>query len=190
MAFEFKKLDIPDVLLIKPKVFSDVRGFFFESYRRSEFIENGITDEFIQNNHSSSKQGVLRGLHYQLNPYGQAKLIRVVKGEVFDLAVDIRKGSPTYGKWVGQNISAQNKEMLYIPEGFAHGFCVLSDSADLIYLCSKEYNAQADRGIIWNDPDLSINWPIKEPILSNKDLALPSLAEAENNFTDQSESQS
>ena len=182
MSFIFKKLEIPDIILIEPKVFGDARGFFFETYKKSEFVKNGIGIDFVQHSHSKSENGTLRGLHYQLNPDAQAKLVRVVSGEIFDVVVDIRKNSPSYGKWVSQTLSGENKKMLYIPEGFAHGFCVLSNSSEVIYSFTKEYNSNSDRGIIWNDSEIAIEWPISKPILSNKDLALPLLRDAENKF--------
>ena len=176
MPFDFKKLSIPDVILVIPKVFNDDRGFFLEGYKKSEFIKNGILTEFNQDNHSKSTKGVLRGLHYQAFPKTQAKLVRCVRGEIFDVAVDIRKNSPTFGKWVGEKLSEENKHMLYIPEGFAHGFRVLSDVAELMYKASNEYSKEHDRGILWNDPDININWGIDfEPILSEKDKIQPKL---------------
>ena len=165
------KTEIPDVLIFEPKVFSDERGFFFESFNQKIFEEAvGRKVEFVQDNHSKSRKGVLRGLHYQLEPYAQGKLVRCVVGEVFDVAVDIRKSSPTFGKWVGVNLSAENKRQLWIPEGFAHGFLVLSETAEFLYKTTNYYNPQSDRGIIWNDPSLNIKWPLVEkPILSKKD---------------------
>ena len=178
MPFEFKKLSIPDVILVIPKVFDDERGFFLESYKKSEFYKNGITVEFNQDNHSKSTKNVLRGLHYQAAPKAQAKLVRCIAGEIFDVAVDIRKNSPTYGKWVGEKLSAENKHMLFIPEGFAHGFRVLSDKAELIYKASNEYSKEHDRGILWNDPDINVNWGSGfEPVLSDKDKHQPKLKE-------------
>ncbi len=178
MPFEFKKLSIPDVILVIPKVFDDERGFFLESYKKSEFHKNGITIEFNQDNHSKSTKNVLRGLHYQSAPKAQAKLVRCIAGEIFDVAVDIRKNSPTYGKWVGEKLSAENKHMLFIPEGFAHGFRVLSDKAELIYKASNEYSKEHDRGILWNDPDINVNWGSDfEPVLSDKDKHQPRLKE-------------
>ncbi len=178
MPFEFKKLSIPDVILVTPKVFGDNRGFFLEGYKKSEFFNNGITVEFNQDNHSQSTKGVLRGLHYQKAPKSQAKLVRCIEGEIFDVAVDIRKNSPTFGKWVGEKLSAENKNMLFIPEGFAHGFVVLSEKAQLLYKASNEYAPECDRGIRWNDPDININWGIDfEPILSEKDTNQPFLKE-------------
>ena len=178
MPFEFKKLEIEDVILIEPKVFGDERGFFMESYKKSDFVANGIDIEFNQENHSSSTKGVLRGLHYQLAPKGQAKLIRCIEGEIFDVAVDIRKNSPTFGKWIGEKLSAENKKMLFIPDGFAHGFVVLSERAQLVYKASNEYSKEHDRGLAWNDPDININWGIDfEPVLSEKDKVQPLLKE-------------
>jgi len=182
MGFGFKRLEIPDLILIEPKVFKDERGFFMEVYKQSDFKAFGISESFLQDNHSRSLKGVLRGLHYQNPPKAQGKLIRVVVGKIFDVAVDIRKGSPYYGKWVGLVLSAQNKRMLYIPPGFAHGFCVLSRVAEIIYKTTEEYSPQHEAGIIWNDPEIGIEWPIKEPILSEKDKKWPPLKEAWNEF--------
>ena len=181
MNFEFERLSIPEVILIKPKVFDDERGFFLEFYKYSIFKEAGIDFIFVQDNHSKSKKGVLRGLHYQLNPKAQGKLVRCIRGKVWDVAVDIRKGSPTYGKWVAVELSEENKFMLWIPPGFAHGFVAFEDS-EIIYKCTSEYEPSLDRGIIWNDPEIGIPWPVKEPILSKKDASLPPLKEAEINF--------
>lgn len=176
MPFSFKKLYIDDVTLISPKVFSDGRGFFMESYQKTEFQKNGIYTEFNQDNHSRSTKGVLRGLHYQKQPKAQAKLVRCTRGEIFDVAVDIRKNSKTFGKWVGEILSEENKNMLYIPEGFAHGFVVLSEEAELLYKASNEYSAENDRGIRWNDPDIGINWGwTKDPLISEKDAKQPFL---------------
>ena len=178
MPFEFKKLSIPDVILVTPKVYGDNRGFFLEGYKKSEFFNNGITVEFNQDNHSQSTKGVLRGLHYQKAPKAQAKLVRCIEGEIFDVSVDIRKNSPTFGKWVGEKLSAENKNMLFIPEGFAHGFVVLSEKAQLLYKASNEFAPDFDRGVRWNDPDININWGIDfEPILSEKDTKQPFLRE-------------
>lgn len=182
MSFRFQRLAIPDVILIHAPNFPDGRGFFRETYKLSEFAGHGITLPFVQDNHSRSIRGVLRGLHYQKNPRAQGKLVRVAHGEIFDVAVDIRKSSPTYGKWVGENLSAENNRMMYIPPGFAHGLCVLSDFADVIYKVTDEYVPALDRGIIWNDPDLAITWGITHPILSPKDMRLPRLNDADNNF--------
>ncbi len=182
MPFEFKRLEIPDVVLVIPKVFEDERGFFMETFKKSDFEKFGIKADWVQDNHSKSKKGVLRGLHYQLNPKAQGKLVRVVRGAVFDVAVDIRKGSPWYGKWVGVILSEENKYMLWIPPGFAHGFVALEDDTEVMYKCTEEYAPELDRGIIWNDPELRIIWPVRNPILSKKDAEHPSLKEAENNF--------
>lgn len=176
MPFEFSKTSIKDVIVVTPKVFGDNRGFFLESYKKSEFTKNGITVDFIQDNHSKSTKGVLRGLHYQTNPKAQAKLVRCSKGKIFDVAVDIRKSSPTFGKWVGEILSEDNKKMLFIPAGFAHGFVVLSDEAELLYKASEEYSPQNDKGIRWNDKEININWGINfEPIVSEKDNIQPFL---------------
>ena len=162
------------VLLIEPRVFGDDRGFLFESYSRRKFEDYGIDVTFVQDNHSKSRKGVLRGLHYQENNR-QAKLVRVTQGEVFDVVVDIRKNSPTFGKWVGARLSGENHRQMFIPVGFAHGFCVLSDAAEVLYKCSDYYLPENERGIIWNDPDIGIEWPIDDPILSEKDKKYPRL---------------
>ncbi|TXU08307.1 dTDP-4-dehydrorhamnose 3,5-epimerase [Enterobacter hormaechei] len=171
------KTDIPDVLIFEPKVFGDDRGFFFESFSQKVFEEAvGRKVEFVQDNHSKSCKGVLRGLHYQLEPYAQGKLVRCVAGEVFDVAVDIRKSSPTFGKWVGVNLSAENKRQLWIPEGFAHGFYVLSESAEFVYKTTNFYVPNVESGIIWDDKSLAIKWPLDGmPIISAKDKKLPHL---------------
>ncbi|ATX92610.1 dTDP-4-dehydrorhamnose 3,5-epimerase [Citrobacter portucalensis] len=163
--------EIPDVLIFEPKVFGDERGFFMESFNQKLFEEIvGRKVDFVQDNHSSSSKGVLRGLHYQLPPYAQAKLVRCVVGEVFDVAVDIRKGSPTFGKWVGVHLSAENKRQLWIPEGFAHGFLVLSDKAEFLYKTNNYYSPNHEMGILWCDVDLAISWPLESEIfLSKKD---------------------
>ena len=178
MPFEFIKQEIEDIILIKPKVFGDNRGFFMESYKKSDFFKNGIKVEFNQDNHSKSTAHVLRGLHYQAKPYGQAKLVRCSKGKIYDVAVDIRPDSKTFGKYVKVELSEDNKQMLFIPEGFAHGFVVLSDVAELLYKASGEYNPLADRGVLWNDKNINIDWEIDfEPILSEKDKIQPKLSE-------------
>lgn len=174
MPFEFEKQKIEDVILVKPKVFGDKRGFFLESYKKSEFIQNGINVEFNQDNHSKSTAHVLRGLHYQEAPYVQAKLVRCSKGRILDAAMDIRPDSPTFGEYVIVELSEENKHMLFIPEGFAHGFVVLSDVAELLYKASGEYAPQADRGILWSEIDWGIDF---EPILSEKDEKQPRLKE-------------
>lgn len=182
MPFKFLKTSLPGIVLIEPRIFSDARGLFTELFKASEFQANGVVMAFVQANHSRSRKNILRGLHYQLNPQAQAKLVSVVQGEIFDVTVDIRRGSPTYGQWVAQRLSETNKRMLFIPEGFAHGFCVVSEVADVIYYCSREYAPDLERTILWNDPVISIDWPIKEPLLSAKDSKGLLLSQAENNF--------
>ncbi len=182
MPITITRLSIPEVLLIEPRVFGDERGFFLETYKRSQFAEMGVTQTFVQTNHSRSCRDVLRGLHYQLPPMAQGKLVMTLRGAVFDVAVDIRRHSPTYGQWVGELLSDENHRLLYIPPGFAHGFCVVSDIADFVYQVSAEYSPAHDRGIRWNDPALGVRWPILAPLLSPKDAALPLLHEAENTF--------
>ncbi|WP_369425121.1 dTDP-4-dehydrorhamnose 3,5-epimerase [Methanothrix sp.] len=182
MPFSFRRLEIPDVVMIEPRVFRDERGFFMESYKHSEFAAFGIKERFVQDNHSRSKKGVLRGLHYQNPPRAQGKLVRAVSGEIFDVAVDIRKGSPTYGRWVGVNLSEENMRMLYIPAGFAHGFLTLSDVADVMYKTTDEYSPEHEAGIIWNDPEIGIKWPLDEPVLSPRDARWPGLRDAVNRF--------
>ena len=174
MTFEFEKQKIEDVILVKPKFFGDNRGFFMETYKKSEFFKNGIQEEFFQDNHSKSMIHVLRGLHYQAKPYGQAKLVRCLKGKIYDVAVDIRKSSKTFGQYVKVELSEENKHMLFIPDGFAHGFVALTNDVELLYKTSREYAPNADRGLIWNDEDLNIDWEINfEPILSEKDKVQP-----------------
>lgn len=182
MPFNFKKMTIPDVVLVEPQIFSDKRGVFLEICKKSEFERFGLDKPFTQVNHSRSQKNVLRGLHYQSAPHAQAKLVHVVSGEIFDVGVDLRRDSPTYGKWVGQVLSSQNRKMLYIPEGFAHGFCVMSDIAEVIYHCTAEYSQAHDRGIIYSDKQLDIKWPIDNPVLSDKDMSLPSLEDSIHDF--------
>ncbi|MFH1305228.1 MAG: dTDP-4-dehydrorhamnose 3,5-epimerase [Candidatus Omnitrophota bacterium] len=183
MAFKFTKLTIPEVILIEPPVFTDERGFFAEIYKRDDFAEHGIKESFVQENHSgSSFKDVVRGLHYQKAPAAQTKLVRVIRGRIFDVAVDIRKASLTYGKWVSAELSAENRRMLYVPEGFAHGFCTLEDNTEVIYKCGAVYSPENDRGIKWDDPAIGIDWSVKNPILSEKDGRWPVLAEADNAF--------
>ena len=182
MPFTFKRLSIHDVILIEPQSFSDDRGFFFESFKESDFFSNGIDKKFVQDNFSHSVNGVIRGLHFQKSPKAQAKLVTVLKGKIFDVAVDIRKNSPTYGKWVSEILSGEIHNLLYVPEGFAHGFCVISDEADVLYKVSNEYSQEHERSIIWNDPKLDIQWPIKKPIISNKDNKLSLLENLDNDF--------
>lgn len=173
-------LAIPDVLLIEPKIFGDERGFFFESFNQSRFEDAiGRKVQFVQDNHSRSSKNVLRGLHYQIRQ-PQGKLVRVTQGEVFDVAVDLRKNSPTFGQWVGARLSAENKHQLWVPEGFGHGFVVLSESADFLYKTTDYYAPEHERCVIWNDPALGIEWPIEgEPVLSGKDKVGKLLGEAE-----------
>ncbi len=168
---------IPEVLLVKPDVHGDARGFFFESYHREKFAGLGIKENFVQDNHSKSSRGTLRGLHYQLK-HAQAKLCRVVAGEVLDVAVDIRLGSPTFGKWVSAILSAENKMQIFVPRGFAHGFVTLSDTAEFLYKCSDLYRPEDEHGILWSDPDLAIDWGVSAPLLSDKDKKYPTLAKA------------
>jgi len=165
---EIIETSLPGVLLIKPRVFTDPRGFFMETYRENVLAAAGIRDRFVQDNHSHSSRGVLRGLHYQLRT-PQAKLCRVVQGEVLDIAVDIRLGSPSFGIWMSVPLSGDNHLQLYIPRGFAHGFVVLSETADFLYKCSDYYDASDDRGVLWNDPEIGIDWQTPAPILSEKD---------------------
>ena len=179
---KFKKISTPieGLYIIEPRAFQDERGFFMESYNKKDFAEIGLAMEFVQDNHSRSKKGVLRGLHFQ-DKHPQGKLVRVTCGEVFDVAVDVRKNSPTFGKWYGVILSEENKRMFYIPEGFAHGFLVLSEEVDFLYKCTDYYYPNEDCGIIWNDPDLGIDWPLDRinPILSEKDKNRPELKNVE-----------
>lgn len=165
------------VLIIEPKVFADHRGFFLETYNEQRYREAGIDLRFVQDNHSKSQRGILRGLHYQLTK-PQAKLVWVVAGAIWDVAVDIRKGSPTFGKWFGMTLDAEKKQQLLIPPGFAHGFAVVSETAEVYYKCNAFYDPKDEAGIVWNDPDLKISWPIEAPVLSTKDAALPALKNA------------
>jgi dTDP-4-dehydrorhamnose 3,5-epimerase len=175
MPFDFKKTSIEGLLIIQPRVFADERGFFMETYKKGDFVKAGINEEFIQDNHSFSSKGVLRGIHLQKDPYAQGKLVRCVKGSVWDVAVDLRVESETFGKWYGLEITEKNKTMFYIPPGFGHGFLTLQDNTHFFYKCTNEYNPDADSGIIWNDDDLNIEWPLKEDFsLSDKDIVLQS----------------
>ena len=173
MPFSFQKLAIPDALLIEPNIASDPRGFFMETYKRSVFAAAGIDEVFVQENHSSSGRGVLRGLHFQEGPHAQSKLIRVLSGEIFDVAVDIRPGSPTRGQWVGVTLSAANRRMMYLPRWCAHGFCVVSEQAEVVYMMTAEYAPAHESGLMWNDPALAIKWPIASPTLSDRDKKWP-----------------
>lgn len=180
----FIETKIKGLWIIEPKIFWDKRGFFMESYNQRKFHENGITEEFVQDNISRSVKGILRGLHYQLAPHSQGKLVRVTRGAVFDVAVDIRLGSPTFGNWFGYTLSGENKHALYIPPGFAHGFCVLTDEAEFTYKCTAFYAPEAERSIAWNDPQIAIKWPIipDQNLMSEKDRKAPTLDKAEINF--------
>jgi len=167
---------IKDILIIEPRVFEDSRGFFMETYHQKRYLKSGINKIFVQDNLSFSIQGTLRGLHYQVK-HPQAKLIQVIKGEIFDVAVDIRPGSSTFGKWTGVYLSDKNKRQLFIPEGFAHGFCVLSETAFFLYKCSDFYAQEDECGIHWTDPDIGIDWPVKDPLISEKDRQNPNLCD-------------
>lgn len=178
---EATKLSIPDLILFTPKIFGDDRGFFYESFNQDKFNSlTGLNPDFVQDNHSKSEKGVLRGLHYQLNPKAQGKLVRVVQGEVLDVAVDIRKSSPTFGQWVGVILSADNKNLFWIPEGFAHGFLTLSETAEFLYKTTNYYAPEYERSIVWNDPAIGIDWNFAStPILSAKDQLGKTLADAD-----------
>lgn len=167
---------LKDVLIVEPKVFTDNRGFFMETYHLSRYQSMGIDRQFVQDNLSYSVKGTLRGLHFQIN-HPQAKLVQVIQGEIFDVAVDIRPGSPTFGQWVGEYLTSDNKRQLFIPEGFAHGFCVLSDTALFLYKCSDVYAPGDEGGILWSDPDIGIVWPVQHPIISEKDSRFSCLSE-------------
>lgn len=183
MPFVFKSLEIPDVILVESKPFADERGFFIETYKESVFKINGINVNFVQDNHSFSKASVIRGLHFQRNPNAQGKLVCVMQGKIFDVAVDIRRGSPTYGKWVSAILSDKNHNMLWVPIGFAHGYCVLEDNTHLMYKVSgAEYCPEDDRSIIWSDQNINIRWPIQNPDLSDKDRNAKNLCDIDNNF--------
>jgi dTDP-4-dehydrorhamnose 3,5-epimerase len=180
----FVATDIPGVLIFEPKVFGDSRGYFYESYNESLFEKEGITTKFVQDNQSSSSYGVIRGLHYQLQPYAQIKLIRALSGTILDVVVDLRKGSPTYGRSLTIKLSAEEKKQLYIPAGIAHGFSVLSEKAEIFYKCDKFYNKESEGGILYSDPALKIDWqiPLDKAIVSDKDKVQPLLADAKSNF--------
>ena len=170
---EIVKTKIPDLYIIKPRVFEDNRGYFFESYNKNAFLQSGIDQNFVQDNESKSSKGVLRGLHFQKTPFAQGKLVRVMQGAVLDVAVDLRKASPTYGEWVAVELNHDNKWMYWIPPGFAHGFVTLEDNTVFFYKCTNVYNKESEGSILWNDPDLNIDWKISNPILSEKDLHSP-----------------
>jgi dTDP-4-dehydrorhamnose 3,5-epimerase len=173
MSFAFLKLRIPGLFVIRPDVCKDERGFFCETYKKSEFVDNGITADFVQDNHSFSIRSVVRAFHYQLPPCAQGKLVSVISGKIWDVAVDLRKRSPSFGKWVGVELSEENMCMFWIPPGFAHGFVALSESAHLCYKCTAEYDKTAERGIRWDDPDLHVDWPLRDAVVSAKDRGLP-----------------
>jgi dTDP-4-dehydrorhamnose 3,5-epimerase len=182
MSFTFTPLDIPGVILVTPTTRGDSRGWFREMFKSEEFSAAGIPASFLQENASQSVKGVLRGLHFQRPPFAQGKLVSVTAGSVFDVAVDLRTGSPTYGKWVGQELSIANGCQLWIPEGFAHGFCVLSEEAQLAYKVTAPYSGPHDGGVLWNDPAIGIDWPLSEPLLSDKDMSQPLLADCIHGF--------
>ncbi|HME63096.1 MAG TPA: dTDP-4-dehydrorhamnose 3,5-epimerase [Candidatus Binatia bacterium] len=182
MPFSFRRTLIPEVILIEPRIFSDLRGFFTETYKRSEFAAQGITEIFVQCNMSRSSKGILRGLHYQKYPKCQSKLVWAVAGEIYDVVVDLRRSSPTFGKWIAQILSAENRKILYVPVGFAHGFCVTSEVAEIVYMATEEYAPAFEAGVLWNDPTLQIDWPIPEPLLSDRDKSWPRLTDADPHF--------
>ncbi|MFA6583179.1 MAG: dTDP-4-dehydrorhamnose 3,5-epimerase [Elusimicrobiaceae bacterium] len=182
MPFEFKKLALPEVLLIAPKVFGDSRGAFMELYKASDF-KPWIPETFVQINFSRSAKGVLRGLHFQKNPKAQGKLVKCMKGKILDVAVDIRKGSPNFGKWVGEILDDENNNMLYVPPGFGHGFCVYSDFAEVMYQVTEEFSAAHDRGFKFSDPTVGVEWNLEKPTISEKDRNSPLLADCDNDFT-------
>jgi len=177
MPFTFKKFDLEGLTLITPQIFKDSRGFFLETYKQSEFMLKGLDMKFVQDNHSYSTKGVLRGIHFQNHPKEMGKLVRCINGKIWDVAVDLRPSSPTFKKWVGVELSQDNKQMLYIPPGFGHVFNTLSDIAEITYKCTNEYDPKLDGGIIWNDPEIGITWGIENPIISEKDSKLPYLKE-------------
>ena len=173
MPFTFRPLDLDGVIAVQAQVFPDDRGFFLESYKKSDFHANGIAVELVQDNHSRSRRGVLRGLHYQLSPHAQGKLVSVVAGTIWDVAVDVRKSSPTFGKWTAVELSDSNKNALWIPAGFAHGFVCLSETADVYYKTTAEYCGAAERGVRWDDPALAIDWPLSDVTVCERDQNLP-----------------
>jgi len=178
------KTEFPGLMIIEPKVFGDARGYFFESYNAKMMSDAGIQTVFRQDNQSFSKYGVIRGLHFQLNPHSQTKLIRVLEGIIYDVTLDLRKGSPAFGKWFGLELSAENKRQLYIPQGFAHGFSVLSEQATIFYKCDNFYNPQSEGGVLYNDPALGIDWKVDaaKAIVSDRDKILPTFSQVETNF--------
>jgi dTDP-4-dehydrorhamnose 3,5-epimerase len=182
MSFQFTSTKIQGMVLVQPLRHGDHRGFFEEIYKRSAFRSGGIEAEFVQDNVARSARGVLRGLHFQLPPAPQGKLVRVMRGEIFDVGVDLRKGSPTFGQWEGVVLNDSQGALLYLPPGLAHGYCVLSETADLAYKVTAEFDAELDSGIRWDDPQIGVDWPIREPILSEKDRTQPTLAELDSPF--------
>jgi dTDP-4-dehydrorhamnose 3,5-epimerase len=177
LSIKCTETDLPGVLLIDPRVFDDSRGFFMETFHQKKYAEAGIDYSFIQDNYSHSTRGTLRGLHYQLND-PQGKLVYVITGEIYDVAVDIRRGSPSFGKWTGQYLSDKNRRQIFVPEGFAHGFCVLSETADVLYKTTDLYNPDDEHGVLWSDPAIGIDWPVEMPVVSDKDKQFPGLKEA------------
>ncbi|MGQ0635596.1 MAG: dTDP-4-dehydrorhamnose 3,5-epimerase [Planctomycetaceae bacterium] len=175
---QFIASELPGVIVIEPKVFEDERGFFMETYHQPRFAEAGIDASFVQDNHSRSRRGVLRGLHYQIR-HAQGKLVRAIRGEIYDVAVDLRKSSPMFGRWVGVTLSEANRRQLYVPPGFAHGFCVVSDVAEVLYKTTDVYHPEAERTLLWNDPAVAVAWPVKEPVVSEKDQRGVPLRQAE-----------
>ncbi|MCP5108329.1 MAG: dTDP-4-dehydrorhamnose 3,5-epimerase [bacterium] len=178
MPFDFKHMEIPGLVLIQPRIFDDARGYFLETYKKSDFVKNGIPGEFVQDNHSFSTRNVIRGLHYQLPPSAQGKLVSVVKGRAWDVAVDIRQDSPHFLKWEGVELTQENHAMFYVPPGFAHGFIALTKEVHFLYKCTAEYDPKSERGIRWNDPRINIQWPVKKPLVSERDADLPLLKNA------------
>ena len=178
---QFKPMELPEVILVQPKVHGDHRGFFLETYHAERYKAGGIPLDFVQDNHSKSKRGTLRGLHAQLEK-AQGKLVRAMAGEIWDVAVDVRPGSPNFGKWVGALLTSDNHHQLYVPPGFLHGFCVLSDTAEVAYKCTDLYAADDEISVLWNDPEIGIEWPLESPLLSARDENAQTLAEAKNRF--------
>jgi len=175
MPFTFEKLELDGVTLVTPRIFDDSRGFFLETFKASDFYAAGIQENFTQDNHSLSTKNVLRGIHFQSHPYPQGKLVRCIRGAIFDVAVDLRPNSVTFKQWVGVELNEDNKQMLYIPPGFGHGFSTLSEIAEINYKCTNEYNFDLDGGVIWNDEELGIDWKLENPLISEKDEKLPTL---------------
>ena len=182
MAFEFEPLSIPDVIAVRPTRHRDARGYFSEVYRSEPFRTAGIDADFVQDNLTRSSRGVLRGLHYQLPPSAQGKLIGVVRGTIFDVAVDLRRGAETFGRWAGRTLDGETGEMLWIPPGFAHGYCILSDQADVLYKVTATYAPELNRGLRWDDATVGVEWPIEDPVLSDADRVQPSFADCDNPF--------